>query len=113
MTKSLSKKEIKARKAEVNRKVNKKRDFRKFANKMFKNPTDHLPLKISGVGAGTIAYCYDCGIIAGKIVIKEGGKVICRTCDGNNIEFRTKTPSIWQKIYWGYKEFIYGRQHRK
>jgi len=111
--KPLSKTEIKARKAEASAQTRKKRDFRQFANKMFKNPTDHLPLISHGFGAGESAYCYNCKSIAPKITIKEGGLIICRTCQNTDVEMRAKDATLLDKIKWRYKEFIYGRQHKK
>ena len=113
MTKPPSKKEIKSRQLEENRKINKKRDFRKFANQMFKDPTAHLPLVGSGMGDGTTAYCYDCRMSATRVVIKEDKKIICKTCDGNNVEFREKCPSFFKKLCWAYKQFIYERRNKK
>ena len=110
--KPLSKKEVKARAAEANAKVNKKRDFRQFANKMFKDPTAHLPMKTAGLGDGSRAYCYDCGCIASKISIRSD-RTKCLTCGNTNVEFRTRTPNILDKIIWRYKEFCYGRQYKK
>lgn len=106
-TKPLSKKEIKARKAEENRKVNKKRDFRKFANKFFKNPTDQLPLKVSGLGDGEVAHCYDCGMTTPRVTVKEDRTIICRICGGTNVEFRTKTPTNKEIEEWRIKETKY------
>ena len=114
MTKPLSKAEIKARKAEANVKRNKKRDFRKFANQMFKNPTDHLPMISHGIGIGKSAYCYYCRCISPKVTIKADKTLICRTCQGTNVEMRNKNASILEKLKWKYKEFIYAaRQHKK
>lgn len=114
--KPLSKAEVKARKAEANAKNYKKRDFRKLANEMFKNPTDHLPLISHGFGAGTTTYCYKCRGTATKTktTYEDGNKVtLCRTCGGTDVEVRPKDASIVDKIKWRYKEFIYGRQHKK
>ena len=114
MKKPLSKKEIKARQAEANVKKAKKRDFRKFANDMFKNPTDHLPLKIGGFGEGTNTYCYDCRSYIGRTRIKEKGIAICGCCSGNSIEFRKKFPNLLLKTYWQLKQLKYDfRQHKK
>lgn len=111
--KPLSKAEIAARKAEANTKRNKKRDFRKIANTFFKNPTDHLPMISHGFGDGESAYCYTCKTIAPRITIKGDKTIICRTCQGTDVEMRAKNASILDKIKWRYKEFIYGRQHKK
>ena len=113
MKKAISKEELKSRKLEANTKKNKKRDWRKFANQMFKNPTDHLPLMSHGLGEGTSAYCYHCGITATKVVIKEDKTVVCKDCGYTDVEFRTKKASIIDKLIWRYKEFIYARQHKK
>lgn len=112
-SKPITKKEIKARTAEANIKRNKKRDFRKFANQMFKNPTDHLPLKLSGFGNGESAYCYKCKCISSRVTIKEDKTLICRICQGTDVEMRAKDASIIEKLTWRYREFIYARQHKK
>lgn len=111
--KPLSKAEISARKLETNVKRNKKRDFRKLANEMFKNPTDHLPLQSCGIGSGESAYCYHCKMIPPRITIKADKTIICRSCEGTNVEMRPKRVSILRQLYWKYKEFIYARQHKK
>ena len=114
--KPISKKEQKARTYEANVKRNKKRDFRKFANQMFKDPTHHLPMQGPGMGPGRTAYCYNCGMTAPKTksVYNKGLKITtCKTCDSTDVEFRSKNASLLDKIYWKYKEFIYGRQHKK
>ena len=75
--KPISKKEQKARTYEANVKRNKKRDFRKFANQMFKDPTHHLPMQGPGMGPGRTAYCYNCGMTAPKTksVYNKGLKI--------------------------------------
>jgi len=104
--KPLSKKEIKARKAEQNKNKRKKIDYRQFANKFFKKPTDHLPLIIGGIGLGTKSYCYNCQSIVSKTKTIE--KVTtCGRCGSTFIEMREKNPSRWKKIYWKWKEFRY------
>jgi hypothetical protein len=111
--KPLSKKEIKYRTAEENTKKNKKRDFRKLANQLFKNPTDHLPLITHGLGNGSKAYCYHCKINPHKVKVSEDKIITCQTCGNTAVEFRDNDASIWTRIIWKYKEFIYGRQHKK
>ena len=104
--KPLSKKELKARKAEKNKEKRKKIDYRAWANKYFKHPTDHLPLKMSGMGAGKTSYCYDCNSVIPKTTFKEG-ITKCDTCGGIFVELREKNPSWWKRFYWEWKQIQY------
>ncbi len=112
MSKKLTKEQ--ARKAEQNKDKRKKLDYRKFANKFFRNPTEHLPLQLGGMGPGKRAYCYDCKDIALITITKfETGITTCQICGGTSIEQREKYPSWWKKLYWRLKGLHYNWRNRK
>jgi len=72
----INKQEADGRKIEANKKKNKKRDFRKWANKYLK--PGEMPPKTAGWGEGTVLYCPDCDLQALKATHKD--KWTCNHC---------------------------------
>ena len=86
--------EEQAKKKEENKEKHKKVDYRKFANKYFKNPTDHLPLiiEIKGFGKGKITFCSKCNRtpVKSKCVIRNDETIwLCGDC-GNRCILKDK-----------------------
>ena len=77
----LSAKEGKAREQEINRKKNKKRDFRKWAKKHLKPGAWIEPS--TGIGEGKFCYCFGCNNQANNSTGKSGDTGIeyyCNKC---------------------------------
>jgi len=82
----ISKAEADTRQKEANAKKNKKRDYRKWANKHL--APGSLPIKMAGYGEGTVNYCPKCDLKCTKSVLKD--KWYCGVC-GNVTVSMTKT----------------------
>ena len=106
-----------AKQAEQNKEKRKKIDYRKFANQLFKNPTDHLPLITGGIGPGKRHYCYDCKSTTPKVTIKNDGTIVCDSCGSTFVEMREKNPNWWKRLCWKMKQIQYTihktYEHRK
>jgi hypothetical protein len=92
----------------------KKRDYRRWANKYLKDPTKHLPLilGVGGSGVGKSSYCYDCQNYISRSKIT--GKIHeCKECGGTSVELRPKFPSLWNILYYKFKQFDYNRKKYK